>query len=222
MVPDCLKSVEKLVIRNPSYICICIKLIQLHTPPRTTYSHLWLEVKLQSTGLISTTSVQAHLSPAPMILSFKFSPRIPEILHQSPAPPQFYKTTSEKQFNLQGSASPSVILIPNLLQGLPGGWMCKSCLVFVLVQDAEITVTCTSQGFAGETWLRSHLIWKLPNRVRLGKFWVQNWMTKSFPSCGPLYILQCSLLSFPELFLDFYEKLVKCKVTQQSWLNDFI
>ena len=144
-----------------------------------------------------------------MILPFKFSPRIPEILHQSPAPPQFYQMTSEKQFNLQGSISPSVILIPNLLGGLPGCWMCKSCLAFVFVQDAETTVTCTSQGFAGETWLCSHLIWKLPKRVRLGKFWVQNWMAKMFPSCGPLYILQCSLLCFPELLPEFYEKLVK-------------
>lgn len=46
-----------------------------------------------------------------------------------------------------------------------------------------------TKGAAGEIWLWSHLVWKLPNRVRLAKLRVQNWMEKMFPSCDALHIL---------------------------------
>lgn len=62
-----------------------------------------------------------------------------------------------------------------------------------------------TKGAAGEIWLRSYLVWKLPNRVRLAKLWVQDWMAKMFPSCV-LHILQNSLLCFTQLFSDFSEK----------------
>lgn len=151
-------------------------------------------------------------SPAQMTLPIKLGPRLWEILHLSPAPPQFSWTTSEKSFNLQGSLSPSVILIPSLLEVMPGCWMCERCLVFAVEQDAEIIVTWTYQGFAGETRLCLHLAWKLLNRMRLSKFWVQKWMAKCFSSSSPLCIPQGSILHFPELFPDVYKNSMKYKI----------
>lgn len=178
---------EKLVVRNPSQVCIYIQFIQLHTPTHNTFSYLWLEVKLQNADLFSTTSVQAHLQhqwfyPLSLALGFQKSYISLQQHHSFTKQPQ-------KNSLIYKDLFPHLWHISSLLGGLPGCWTCKSCLAFVMVQDAEITVTGTSQGFVGETWLRSQLIWKLPNRVRLGKFWVQNWMAKRFPSCGPLYIL---------------------------------
>lgn len=57
-------------------MCLCITFIQLHTPPHNTFSNIWLEIKLQNTDLILTTSVQAHLlqhkSLCPLNLALRF------------------------------------------------------------------------------------------------------------------------------------------------------
>lgn len=61
-------------------------------------------------------------------------------------------------------------LVLKLLGGLSACWMWNSNLGFVLVK----------KGVAGEIWLWSHLLWKLPNRVRLAKLWVQNSWQRCF------------------------------------------
>lgn len=148
--------------------CI-IKFIQLHTPPHNTSSYP-PAVILQNNCHFLTTSVQAcflqHRWLCPLSLAPGFEKSYIHLhLHLSfPERPQ--------KNHLIYKDLPSVILIPSLLEAMPGCWMCER--VFAVVQDAEVIVTWTYQGFAGETWLCLHLAWKLLNRMRLGKFWVQN------------------------------------------------
>jgi len=52
----------------------------------------------------------------------------------------------------------------------------KSCLVFMLVQDAEITVTCTSQRFPGETAVFTpHLKTSKQDEIRVNSKFRTGW-----------------------------------------------
>lgn len=187
----------------------------IHTVTYTShnaFSNIWLEIKLENTDFILTTSVQAHLlqhqSLCPLSLALRF---------------QKSYISLKLCHNFSTSPENNSLIYRNLFSHL---WYLfwSSWEVCQHAGCAIVSFCAGKRGVAGEIWLWSHLIWKLTNRVWLAKLWVQNWMAKMFPSCDALYILQSSLLCFTQLFSDFSEKLMKWKVTQQTWLplNDFL